>query len=164
MYHPTTSSSQHSSLSNEHADAITPSTWFVNFYILKPIEDTSLPSKLELLFLIDSGASICVLNLPTLLKCSKIFPHKNEFKTLIVANTTEVPIFYNVLSTFSLLFKDPHTCYSFCNSKHQVQYSWNPFFEKYVKTTNVENMSLTFNTPHESLVNTPPFTAHKEKD
>ena len=37
-----------------------------------------------------------------------------------------------------------------------------PFFEKYVKTLNIENMSLTFNTPHESRVNTLPFTAHKK--
>ena len=64
MYQPNTSS-QYPSLSNEHANAITPSTWFVNLYIFKPIEDTPLPSKLELIFLPDSGASICVLNLPT---------------------------------------------------------------------------------------------------
>ena len=39
-----------------------------------------------------------------------------------------------------------------------------PFFEMYVKTLNIEIMSLIFNTPHESRVNTFPFTAHKEKD
>ena len=50
MNQPTTSASQNSSLSTEHANAITPSTWFVNLYIFKPNEDTSLPSKLELLF------------------------------------------------------------------------------------------------------------------
>ena len=66
MYHQTTSSSQYSSLSTEHANAITPSTWFVNLYIFKPIEDTSLPSKLGLLFLLDSGASICVFTFPPL--------------------------------------------------------------------------------------------------
>ena len=84
MYHPNTSSSQYSSLSNEHANAITSSTWFVNLYICKPIEDTSLPSKLEPLFLLDNGASVCVLTLPTFmflsdhfLKCSKISPHED---------------------------------------------------------------------------------------
>ena len=66
MYHPHNSSSQYSSSNNEHANAITPSTWFVNFYIFKPIEDTSFLSELELLFLLDSGASICVLNLSIL--------------------------------------------------------------------------------------------------
>ena len=34
----------------------------------------------------------------------------------------------------------------------------------YVKTHNIEHMSLKFNTPHESHVETPPCTAHKEKD
>ena len=106
MYNPTTYSSHYPSLSTEHANAIKPSTWFVNLYIFKPIEDTSLPSKLELLILLDSGASICVLNLPTFtiladhfLKCSKISPHTDEFKTLTVANRTEVPIIYNVILT-----------------------------------------------------------------
>ena len=65
MYHPNPPLSQPSSTYTEHANAITPSTWFVNLYIFKPSEDTSIPSKLELLFLLDSGASICVLNLPT---------------------------------------------------------------------------------------------------
>ena len=37
-------------------------------------------------------------------------------------------------------------------------------FSRNVKTLNIEHMSLTFNTPHESRVNTLPFTAHKGKD
>ena len=45
MYHPTTSS-KFSSLSNEHANAITTSTWLVNLYIFKPVEVTSLPPKI----------------------------------------------------------------------------------------------------------------------
>ena len=49
MYHPnTTSSSQYSTISNNHANAITPSAWFVNLYDFKPPENTPLPSKLEL--------------------------------------------------------------------------------------------------------------------
>ena len=46
-------------------NAITPSSWFLNLYVSKPPNDTSTPSKLELLFLLDSGASISVLNLRT---------------------------------------------------------------------------------------------------
>ena len=173
MYHPTTSSSQYFSLSTEHANAITPSTWFVNLYIFKPTEDTSLPSKSELLFLLDSGAFICVLNLPTFtiladhfLKCSKNSPHKDEFKTLTVAKKTEVPILYNVIlilrtsihgSTRTLVIP-----FVVANIKYNILGTL--FFEKYVKTLNFENMSLTFNTPHDSRVNTLPFTSHKEKD
>ena len=109
MYHNNTSSSQFPSLCNGHADATTPSTWFVNLYIFKPIEDTSLPSKLELLFLLDSGASVCILNLPTFtiladhfLKCLKSPPHKAEFKILTVANKTEVPILFIVILTLHI--------------------------------------------------------------
>ena len=88
MYHPTLPLPQSSSTSSEHANAITPSTWFVNLYIFKPSQETSIPYKLELLFLLDSGASICVLNLPTFtvladhfLKCSKRSSDQNEYKT-----------------------------------------------------------------------------------
>ena len=50
MYHPTLPLSQPSSTPPEHANAITPSTWFGTLYIFKPSQDTSIPSKLELLF------------------------------------------------------------------------------------------------------------------
>ena len=46
-------------------NAVTPSSWFLNLYATKPLKDTSTPSKLEILFLLDSGASISVLNVPT---------------------------------------------------------------------------------------------------
>ena len=173
MYHPTISASQYSSLSTEHANAITPSTWFVYSKIFKPSEDTSLPSKLELLFLLDSGASICVLNLLTFtiladhfLKCSKHSPHKDEFKTLTVANKTEVPTLYNVILTLHTsihgLTRSLVIPFAVANIKYNILGT--PCFEKYVKTLNIEKMSLTFNTPRESRVNTLPFAAHKEKD
>ena len=155
MYHTTTSASQYSSLSTEHANANTPSTWFVNLYIFKPSEDTSLPSKLEILFLLESGASICVLNLPTFtnladhfLKCSKHSPHKDEFNTLTVANKTEVPILYNVIFTLhTSIHGSTRTLvipFAVANIKYNILGT--PFFEKYIKTLNIENMSLTFTT------------------
>ena len=173
MYHPTTSSSQYSSPSNEHANAITPSTWFVNLYFFKPIEDTLLPSKLELLFLLDSGASICVLNLPTFttladhfLKCSKCSPQNDEFKTSTVANETEVPLLHKVILTLhtSIHGSTGTLVISFAVANIKYIILGTPFLEKFVKILNIENTSLTFNTPHESRVNTLPFTAHKEKN
>ena len=107
MYHQT-----FSSLSTPHdtpnltqpesqANALTPFTWFVNLYILKPPEDTSLPSKLELIFLSDSGTSTSVLNLPTFkilahhfTKRSNSPPSNTDFKTSTVANKTEVAILF----------------------------------------------------------------------
>ena len=65
-----------------------------------------LPSKLEILFLLDTGASISVLNLPTLhvnaeqlnLNVRKNIENKRA-KTLTVANQTEVPIVHYVSMT-----------------------------------------------------------------
>ena len=173
MYHPNTSSSKPSSTFTEHANAITPSTWFVNLYFFKPSDDTSIPSKLELLFLLDSGASICVLNLPTFnilanqfLKCSTHSPHQNDFKSLTVANKSEVPILHNLaLTLHTSLHGNTRTLvipFAVANIKYNILGT--PFFEKYVKTLDIENISLTFNTSHESRINTLPFTAHKEKD
>ena len=42
-------------------NAVTPSSWFLNLYVSKSLKDTSTPSKLEILFLLDSGASISAL-------------------------------------------------------------------------------------------------------
>ena len=173
MYPPTLLLSQHSSTSPKHANAITPSTWFVNLYIFKPSQDTSIPSKLELLFLLDSGASICVLNLPTFtvladhfLKCSKHSSDQNENKTLTVANNSEVPILHNLTLTLhtSLYGKTRTLVIPFAVANIKYNILGTPFFEKYVKTLNIESMSMTFNTPHESRINTLPFTAHREND
>ena len=129
---------------------------------------------MELLFLLDSGASICVLNLPTFtilanhfLKCSKHPPHQDEYKTLTVANKSEVPILHNLILTLhTSLHGNTRTLvipFAVANIKYNILGT--PFFfEKYVKTLNIESMSLTFNTSHASRITTLPFTAHKEKD
>ena len=149
------------------------STSFVNLYIFKLLEDTSLPSKLELLILLYSGSSICVLNFPffTILvyhffKCSKSTSQNDDFKTLSVANKSEVPILFNVILTLHTSihgttgrFVDP---FAVANIKYNILGTL--CFEKYVKTLNIESMFFTFITPHEPRVNTLPFTAHKAKE
>ena len=138
-----------------------------------PLSLTSIPSKLELLFLLDSGASICVLNLPTFtiladhfLKCSKHSPHQNEYKTLTVANKSEVPILHNLTLTLHTSLQGNTRFHIIPFAVANIKYNilGTPFFETYVKTLNIESMSLTFNTPLESRINTLPFTADKEKD
>ena len=59
------------------------------------------PSRLEISFLLDSGASILVLNYPTYVTIAKLLNIKhnntlNPSKTLTVANQTEVPILHYV--------------------------------------------------------------------
>ena len=84
------------------ANTITPYSWFYPLYVhASEGKDNILPSKLEILFLLDTGASISVLNLPTfhvfakqlILNVPKKFENKRA-KTPTVANQTEVPIIH----------------------------------------------------------------------
>ena len=89
------------------ANTITPYSWFYQLYVHASEEkDNILPSKLEILFLLDTGASISVLNLPTFhviakqlnLNIPKNIENKRA-KTLTVANQTEVPIIHYISLT-----------------------------------------------------------------
>ena len=92
---------------NNHDIAVTISTRFVTLYIFKPAENSSLPSKLGLLFLLASGASVCVLNFTTFtifvdhffFKCSESTHSSEDFKTLTVAIKADAPIIFNVTPT-----------------------------------------------------------------
>ena len=83
----------------EIANTITPYIWFYPLYVHAfEGKDNLLPSKLEILFLLDTGASISVLDLPTfhvIAKQLNLHVPKNienkRAKTLTVANQTEVP-------------------------------------------------------------------------
>ena len=57
MYHPTAM-----------ANAVTPTSWFYTLYVHTPssIVQRDNPSRLEIAFLLDSGASISVLNYATI--------------------------------------------------------------------------------------------------
>ena len=86
------------------ANAVTPTSWFYTLYVHTPssITQRDIPSRLEIAFLLDSGAS--VLNYPTYITLTKLLeirpnqtsdigPHHTS-KTLTVANQTEVPILH----------------------------------------------------------------------
>ena len=63
MYHPT-----------EMANAVTPTSWFYTLYVYTPssIIQENNPSRLEIAFLSDSGASNSVLNYPTYITLTKL--------------------------------------------------------------------------------------------
>ena len=63
MYHPTAM-----------ANAVTPTSWFYTRYVHTPssIVQRDNPSRLEIAFLLDSGASISVLNYPTYITLTKL--------------------------------------------------------------------------------------------
>ena len=107
MYHPT-------AMAN-----VTPTSWFYTLYVHTPssIVQRDNPSRLEIAFLLDSGASISVLNYRTYITLTKLLditsnhtsdvgPTRNS-KTLTVANQTEVPILHyaNIILTNALLTK-----------------------------------------------------------
>ena len=84
------------------ANTITPYSWFYPLYVYaSETNDNILPSKLEIILLLDTGASISVLNLPTSHVISKQLNinvptnlQNKRAKTLTVANQTEVPIIH----------------------------------------------------------------------
>ena len=92
----------HTCQTTEIANTITPYSWFYPLYVhASETNDNILPSKLEILFLLNTGASISVLNLPTFHVISKQINfnvptnlQNKRAKTLTVANQTEVPIIH----------------------------------------------------------------------
>ena len=86
MYHPT-----------EMAYAVTPTSWFSSLYIHTPSTHIQRdnPSRLEISFLLDRGASIPVLNYPTYVTFAKLLHIKqnstlNPSKTLTVRSQTKL--------------------------------------------------------------------------
>ena len=153
-------------------NAITPSSWFFNLYYSKSKNDNSTSSKLETLFLLDSGGSISALNLPTytilaekILHCSSEI-HPSPSKTTTVANKAQVPIlFNNNLTCHTSINTDSHTFnipFAVANVKYNILGT--PFFEQYVKSLDFENMALLFKDTPNSRFHSIPFAAHKEKD
>ena len=78
--------------------AITPTNWFYKLCIQSENKtDSNLHSWLEFAFLLDSGASISVLNLPACMMITQIFnvcnhDQHNTSKTLTIADQSEIPI------------------------------------------------------------------------
>ena len=102
MYHPT-----------EMANALTPTSLFYTSYTHSSPNQhqRDYPSRLEISFLLDSGASISVLNYPTYITISKLPNIKqnnshHSSKTLTVANQTEVPILHYITITLNTTIED----------------------------------------------------------
>ena len=101
------------------AKFIIPSSWFLNLYTPKPANDTSTLSELEILLLLDGGASISVLKIPTTILAGKFFkvsrvPYNDpNNKTFTVAKKAEVPILVNVT----------RTCHTSLDDKSRASYS-----------------------------------------
>ena len=102
MYHPF-----------EMGNAVTPTSWFYSLYTHTPSNQNQRDSlyRLEIFFLLDSDASISVLNKPTYITSADFLNNKqnttlNASKTLTVANQTEVPFLHYVSVILNRLIAD----------------------------------------------------------
>ena len=152
-------------------NAITTSSWVVILYISKSKNDTSTKSKLEILFLLNSGASISVPNLPTYTTLAEKFLHCSAqihpppSKTITVASKAQVPILFNINRTcHTSINNDSHTFilpFAVANIKYNI--IGTPFFEQYVKSLDIGNLTLLCKDTPNSRTHNIPFGAHKEK-
>ena len=142
MYHPTAM-----------ANAVTPTSWFYTLYVHTPssIVQRDNPSRLEIAFLLDSGASISVLNYPTYITLTKlldIIPNdtsdikpQHTSKTLTVANQTDVPILHYANIILNTTIDDNSRSFSVPFAVADIKYNilGTPFFED-----NIQNKHTRF--------------------
>ena len=125
------------------ANAVTPTSWFYTIYVHTPssMVQKDNPSRLEIAFLLDSGASIFVLNYPTYITLTKLLdirtnhtsdlqPHHSS-KTLTVANQTEVPILQYANIILNTTIDDNSRSFSVPFAVADIKYNirGTPFFE-----------------------------------
>ena len=167
MYHPTAM-----------ANAVTPTSWFYTLYVHTPsiIIQKDSPSRLEIAFLLDSGASTSVLNYPTCITPTKLLdtrpnhtsdigpPHTS--KTLNVANQTEVPILHyaNIILNTSIDDTSRYLSPPFAVSDVKYNILGTIFFEGNIKNINIQDFTLEFKYPSKTHPNYAKFTTLLSKE
>ena len=158
----------------EIANRITPYSWFYPLYIHAfERKDNILPSKLEILFLLDTGASISVLNLPTFHVIAKQLNlnvpkdiENTRAKTLIVANQTEVPLVHYVSMTcfteVNHQNRSFNTEFAVANIKYNILGA--PFFKKNIQNIDFQQNIMTYKEQHSKLPTKTHFSTFTEKD
>ena len=162
MYHPT-----------EMTNALTPTSWFYSLYTHTSSNQNhrDYPSRLAISFLLDSGASISVLNHPTYIPFPKLpnirqnSPH-NSSKTLTVANQTKVSILHYITITLNTTIEDDSRQFTIPFAVAEIKYNilGTPFFEE--NTQNIIIQDFTLQYKHHSRVypNYAKFTSLLSKD
>ena len=162
MYHPT-----------EMANALTPTSWFYSLYTHSPTNQNQRDyfSRLEITFLLDSGASISVLNYPTYVKISKLPNIKqnnshNSSKTITVANQTEVPILHYITLTSKTTIEDRSRQFTIPFAVADIKYNilGTAFFEENKQNINIQDFTLQFKHHSEIYPNHTKFTSLLSKD
>ena len=119
--------------------------------------DNILPSKLEILFLLDTGASISDLNLPTFhvianqlnLNVPKDTENKRA-KTLTVANQTEVPILHYSSMTSSTEVNHQNRSFNIEIAVANIKYNilGAPFFKKNIQNIDFQQNIMAYKEQH----------------
>ena len=167
MYHPTAM-----------ANAVTPTSWFYTLYVHTPssIVQRDNPSRLEIAFLLDSGASISVLNYPTYITLTKLLdirpnhtsdvgPTRNS-KTLTVANQTEVPILHYANIILNTTIDENSRYFSVPFAVADINYNilGTPFFEDNIQNINIQDFTLEFKYQSKTHPSYAKFTTLLSKD
>ena len=158
----------------EIANTITPYSWFYPLYIhASETNDKILPSKLEILFLLDTGASISVLNLPTFHVISKQLNinvptnlQNKRAKTLTVANQTEVPIIHYISMTCFTEVNHKTRSFNIDFAVANIKYNilGTPFFKKHIQNIDFQQNIMTYTEQHPKLSTKTTFSTFTEKD
>ena len=163
------------------ANAVTPTSWFYTLYVHTPssITQRDNPSRIEIAFLLDSGASISsisVLNYPTYITPTKLLdirpnhtsdvgPTQNS-KTLTVANQTEVPILHyaNIILNTTIDENSRYFSVPFAVADIKENILGTPFFEDNIQNINIQNITLEFKYQSKTHPNYAKFTTLLSKD
>ena len=167
LYHPTVMS-----------NGVTPISWFYTLYVHTPssLVQRDNPSRLEIAFLLDSGASISVLNYPTYITLTKLLdirsnhtsdvgPTRNS-KTLGVANQTEVPILHyaNIILNTTIGENSRYFSVPFAVADIEYNILGTPFFEDNIQNINIQDFTLEFKYQSKIHPNYAKFTTLLSKD
>ena len=162
MYHPT-----------EMANTVTPKSWFYSLYIQTRSSQIQRenPSRLEISLLLDSGASISVLNYPTYVTIAKLQNIEQNStlypsKTLTVANQTEVPILHYVTITLNTTIEDDSRQFTIPFAVADIKYNTlgTPFLEVNIQNKNIQDFTLQIKHRFTTYPNYTKFTTLLSKD
>ena len=131
---------------------------------------------MEIAFLLDSGASISVLNYPTYITLTKLLdirsnhtsdvgPTRNS-KTLTVANQTEVPILHYANIHLNTTIDENSHYFSVPFAVADIKYNilGTPFFEDNLQNINIQDFTLEFKYQSKTHPNYTKFTTLLSKD
>ena len=160
------------------ANAVTPKRWFYTLSVHTPSSMLQKynPSRLEITFLLDSGASISVLNYPTYITLTNLLdirpnhtsdiglPHPS--KTLTVANQTEVPIlnYANIILNTTIEDNSRYFSVPFAVAETKYNILGTPFFEDNIQNINIQDFTLEYKYQSKTHPNYAKFTTLLSKD